>query len=273
MTDSSRVTGESERTGRLPYLATVMICVVGGCATVPSGHAGVLLRASGMADQPLGEGVQVVGPWASVEIYDLRAQERSEDLQALSADGAMLEAHASVLTYHPMPEQLVALAREVGPDYYEMLVRPVVRSTVRLVLAGLRADQLDTPGIIRAEREITRRTAERLGPHHIIFDAISLRTLGILSSSAAYGAVVETGVEEQNVLLQRRKEEMARKRADEGREAARGVAAAYALLVPTLSPEVLAEAANRAWTRLVTAPNSDVVVPPEKAPYLLEVRP
>src|SRR5215471_6954450 len=169
------------------------------CATIPSGHAGVLLTSSGVASAPLGEGAHLVGPLASVDVYDLRAQERGEDLVALSADGAMLEARASVLTFHPAPTELVALARDVGPDYYEILVRPVVRSTVRRVLAGLRADELDIPNVLRAEREITRITAERLNPHHIVFDAISLRTLGLPPSSDAYHAVEETAVAEQEL--------------------------------------------------------------------------
>jgi len=243
------------------------------CATVPPGQAGVLLRASGVAGEPLDEGVHFIGPLARVELYDLRAQEHNEDLTALSADGAMLEARASVLTFHPMPGQLVALAREVGPNYYEVLIRPLVRSTVRRVLAGLRADQLDTAGIIGAEREITRLTAERLDSHHIVFDAISLRTLGLLPSSAAYRAVVDTAVKEQEVLAQRQREQLARQRADEGRERARGVAGAHALLAPTLSPAALAEAASRAWARLLTAPATRVEVRSERVPYLLEVRP
>jgi hypothetical protein len=45
------------------------------------------------------------------------------------------------------------------------------------------------------------------------------------------------------------------------------------MLAPTLSAEVLAEAANRAWERLTTAPTTRIEVRSEKVPYLLEVRP
>jgi regulator of protease activity HflC (stomatin/prohibitin superfamily) len=243
------------------------------CATIPSGHTGVLVRPGGVAAAALEEGAHVIGPFASVEIYDLRAQERTEDLTALSADGSTLEARASLLTFHPLPAELVALAREVGPDYYEALVRPVVRSTVRRVLAGLRADRLDTPTIIGAEREITRLVTERLAGRHVALDAISLRTLGVQASSATYRSVLDTGVAEQQALVERQREQLARRRADERREAARGVAAAHALLAPTLTPEVLADAANRAWAQLLAAPTTHVDVRSREVPTLLEVRP
>jgi regulator of protease activity HflC (stomatin/prohibitin superfamily) len=259
--------------GRRAGALAPVIAACAACATIPPGSSGVLIAPGGVAPAPLAEGVHVIGPFASVERYDLRAQERTEDLTAISADGAALEARASLLTFHPLPGQLVALAREVGPDYYEMLVRPVVRSTVRRVLARLRADQLDTPTIIAAEREITRLTTERLASRHVAFDAISLRTLGVPTSSAPYRSVLETGVEEQRALAERQREQLARRRADEWRESARGVAAAHALLAPTLTPEVLADAANRAWARLLAAPATHVEVRSSEVPYLLEVRP
>jgi regulator of protease activity HflC (stomatin/prohibitin superfamily) len=243
------------------------------CATVPSGQAGVLLGTSGVAPEALGEGVHFIGPLAEVETYDLRAQEESEDLAALSADGVMLEAHASVMTFHPVPAEVEALAREIGPDYYQMLVRPEVRSALRGVLAAFPADALDTPGISRAEREVTEATAQRLRPYHIVFDSISLRTLRIAPTSAGYQAILATGVKEQEAIAARQLPELARREAEARRAAARGIAEAHALIAPTISPEILHDAANRAWSRLLTAASTHVEVRPHAQPYVLEVQP
>jgi len=60
---------------------------------------GVLLKPSGVARETQGEGVHFIGPFADSDVYDLRAHEQTEDLAALSADGGMIEARASVLTY------------------------------------------------------------------------------------------------------------------------------------------------------------------------------
>lgn len=79
-----------------PTLATIAFIALAACATVPAGQAGVVLRTNGVDRMPLEEGLHLIGPLADVETYDQRAQEKNEDLDALSADGAMLEAQASL---------------------------------------------------------------------------------------------------------------------------------------------------------------------------------
>jgi regulator of protease activity HflC (stomatin/prohibitin superfamily) len=243
------------------------------CVTVPSGHLGVLLRSEGVAREPMGEGVHLLGPLARAEIYDLRAQEHTEVLAALSADGAMLEARASVLTFRPAAGELVALAREIGPTYYQVIVRPIVRSTVRRVLASRRLDELDTAAVLSAQEEITRIAAARTRPFHVILDGVDLRTLAMLPSSPAYRVVVETSVTEQQVLAARKRVELVGRHTEARREAARGLAWSYTVLAPSLTRETLADSANRAWTRLVTAPSSSVEVQASRSPYLMEVAP
>ena len=255
-------------------LTTIAFAGFSACATVPSGSAGVLLKPSGVARETQGEGVHFIGPFEKTDVYDLRAHEQTEDLAALSADGGMIEARASVLTYHPVPAELVALDCEVGPHYYEVVVRPVVRSTLRRVIAGFRADELDTPGITRAEREVTAITAQRLQPYHVVFDNITLRTLGIARSSAAYQAIVDTAVEEQRALKARLLPEFARQDAERRHADAEGIAKSDAAIAPTLTPAMLTDTAIRAWSTLLIAPSTHVEVrPSEEQPYLLEVEP
>jgi hypothetical protein len=97
-------------------LTPIALVSFAACATVPSGGAGVVLGIRGVEPEPLGEGIHFVGPLAAVEPYELRAQERNEDLEALSADGMVMDARASVMTFHPAQGEVVALAREIGPD-------------------------------------------------------------------------------------------------------------------------------------------------------------
>ena len=232
--------------------------VLSACATVPAGHNGVLLRSDGVDPVPLAEGAHTIGPWSRVDLYDLRVDEHNETLVAVTADGAEVNARASIVTFHAAPGEIVALAREVGPRFYDVVVLPVISSTVRMVLAGLRADQLDTPGIIRAQAEVTRLAAQRLRPFHIIVDSVNLRTLGLPFTSAAYAAVIDTGVEEQKVLLARQQIALSRQRADGRREEARGIASAHAIVAPTLRPQILQESADRAWAALLVSPSTSV---------------
>jgi len=257
---------------RLPLL--IFLCILpSACATVPSGQAGVVLRMGSVDTKVLPEGVHWIGPLNRVETYDLRAQEHSEDLAALSADGAPLEAHSSIITFHPVPEEVVALARETGPDYYHVLVQPLLRASLRKVLAGFRADQLDTLGIGQVEKKVTDDVAERLRPQHVVFDSITLRTLRIDPQSQSYRRVVETGVKEQEAIAARELPVFARQHAEELRAEARGIATSQALIAPSLSPQILADAAQRAWTQLLTAATTHVMVRPRDQPLVLEVTP
>jgi hypothetical protein len=233
----------------------------------------VLLRPSGVQLQALEEGAHAISPLSRVDLFDLRGQEKTEDLLALSADGAPVQARASLVTYHLVKEELAAVDREVGPDYYRVIVQPIIRSTVRLVLAAYPAAHLSSSNIAAAQQEITRLAALRLRPYHILLDALDLRTLAVVVSPRAYAQVLDRGVLEQQVLAVPQKLEVTRQRAAALKESARAVATAHALYGPTLRPDVLYDTATRAESRLLTSPWTQVVVVDPSQPYRLEVVP
>jgi regulator of protease activity HflC (stomatin/prohibitin superfamily) len=256
------------------WVITVLaLCAPPGCATIEAGHAAIVEGAGSATRLPLAEGWRVVGPFVTIEDYDLRAQERNEDLEALSADGMRLEAKAAVMTFRPVASEVSALAREIGPDYYGVLISPTVRSRLRRILAAYRADQLDTPTVDAIERELTQELDGLLRPHHIVFDSISLHTLRIDPSSLSYRAVLRTGVEQQKVMTAREMVEVVREQAEARRVEARGIAAGNAVMAPTLTPELLGNAAIDAWSKLLTSPAAHTTVLPPAQPYLLEVFP
>lgn len=219
----------------------------------------------------LGEGAYVVSPLSQVELYDLRAQERDEDLVGITSDGVPVEARTSLVTYSIAPGELAALDHDVGRDYYEIVVRPLVRSTVRRVLSGYRADELDAATLVAAQRQITEEAAARLRPLHIELDSIDLRTLAVVMSEKSYRTLLDVGVLEQRLLAQPQRLEVARQQGEERRARARAIAAANAKLAPTLTPKVLADDAVRATGALLSSPSTHVVVEDGTHPMTLEV--
>lgn len=253
-------------------LAAVAGCaVVAGCATIPSGSAAVVTNTNGRMEA-IGEGEYAVSPLAHVDVYDMRAQERDEDLVAITADGVPVEARTSVVTYQVAPDELVALERDTGPAYYEVAVKPIVRASVRRVIAAYRADQLDAEAIADAGRRITELAATRLRPFHIILDAIDLRTLALVMSEKSYRTVLDVGVLEQQLQAEPQRLEVARQRAEALRQRARAIAAAHAHVAPTLTPAVLADDAIRARAALLAAPRTRVIVDNGRHPTMLEVQ-
>ena len=241
-----------------------------GCVTVPSGRRAVVMGpAGGMSE--LGEGEAAVAPLSTTRLYDVREQERDEDLRALTADGAPVTAGSSLVSYRPVEGELIALEREVGPDYYSVLVRPILMSEVRLVLARYRwRDLVDPAAVLAAQKEITARAAARLRARHVALDAVVLRGI-FLDLPGANAEIADTSVWEQKALQARQDVALARGRADARREQARGVADAHARVAPTLSPDILEDEDRRAWSRLLLSPAATVLTAENGEENLVEV--
>ena len=255
-------------------VSAAVLAALLGCATVPAGAGGVLWTpGSGVSPEPLGEGQHFIGPFADLEVYDLRAQEHGEDLVGLSAEGAPLEASASVVTLHLVAAELPALDRQIGPDYYQIVVAPLIRSGARRVLSRYLVSDLDSAAIRRAQAELAALVAPALRTLHIVLDGVVFRRV-ISTAPAAYAAVLATSQAEQVAMQARADIEAAAQRAEERREQGRGLAAGLDIVAPTLTRESLAEAQNRAWQRLILSPSTSVVVRPQgETPLLLEVHP
>ena len=245
------------------------------CATIPAGAGGVLWTASGDAPpEMLDEGQHFIGPFSTVQVYDLRAQERNEDLIGLTSDGAPVEAGASVVTFHLVPEELTQLDRQVGPDYYDTVVAPLVKAEARRVLAHFGSSELLDSVKVRAAQQMLFDLVEpALRPMHIELDGVVFRRV-IPSSPGAYRAILDTAATEQAAQTARADIEAAYHRADQRRTTALGIANGFDLVAPTLTPQSLEEARIRAWQRLVTSPSTSVLTRPNgESPLLLEVPP
>ena len=109
----------------LPLLLLLILALgmVGGCGTqIPSGHRGVFYSKFGAGTEfgrVYGEGFAWHLPWNSMFVYQIKLQERKEDLTVLSSDGATIKMEVSIL-YKPMMEKLDSLQVAIGPNYYNV---------------------------------------------------------------------------------------------------------------------------------------------------------
>jgi regulator of protease activity HflC (stomatin/prohibitin superfamily) len=249
-----------------------LIALTSACATVPPGYGAVVTLPWGIRSAPLTEGVSWVGPWSTTDLLDLRAQERNEDLRGLAADGAPVQANASVVTWHLVPGELVAFDREVGPGAYPRVIRPIVQAAVRRVVAGYPVFELmDTRNLPRIQKAITDLAAGPLREMHIQLDSVFLRSL-LPTSDALNAAIVDTSRLEQHVLALPHEIEVARSQAQVRREQGLAQKTADRDLDPTLTSKVIADARQRAWTALLVSPATSVFVSPESVPRI-EVSP
>ena len=265
--------GRRHRPGEARALVSALLLAGLGCATVPPGHGAVVTSPwGGVNRNPLTEGTFWTAPGSQVDVLDLRVQEAREDLRAVAADGAPIQANSSVVTWHIVRGELVEFDRTVGPDPYARIIRPIVQSAVRRVVARYPAFELmDVRNIPALEAEISKLAASHARGLHVVVDGVVLRSITV-TSPALQAQFVDTSRLEQTVLQMRHELELARARREQAAARARAEADANAVIAPGLTPEAVAHSAIEAWTQLLRSPGAEAIAAPATG-YVLEVSP
>jgi regulator of protease activity HflC (stomatin/prohibitin superfamily) len=114
--------------------------------TVPSGYVGVLWKrfGGGTVLDPRrlkNEGFNLILPWNSVFLYDLRLQSFTESYNAISSDGVNLAATV-IVRFRLQRDSVPVLHQAIGPDFKKVLVMPGIGSLTREVIAQYTAEQV-----------------------------------------------------------------------------------------------------------------------------------
>ena len=181
---------------------------------VGAGERAVIFnRFSGVQPGQLGEGLHAIIPWVqSATVYDVKAQtytmsgsateanqqagNSNDALLALTADGQPVSLEMSV-RYHVDPQQTWKLHQEIGPDYLSKVVRPEVRSDVRMIIAQYPV--VDVYGPKRADiiAQIDSRLRRELARNYVVLDEALLRDVSF--SPQFQQAVEQKQVAQQDV--------------------------------------------------------------------------
>ena len=208
-------------------VALIVIGVMASAAVqiVDSGHRGVLLHwnAVDVTMPPLDEGLHFVVPFqdtvVNMEVRTLLfvkgTSSASKDLQTVTTE--------VTVNYHPDPEAINILYKEVGLNYQNRIIAPAVEEVVKQVTANYNAEELITKRpLVKAdiEAEITKR----LNVYNLITEVISITDFQF---SSLFSTAIESKVEAEQKALKaendlRRIEVEARQRAAQ----AEGLAAA-----------------------------------------------
>lgn len=121
---------------RLSVLCLGALTVGAGCATMVQGHQRALFFSTkdGLAKEPVRSGLYWHWPWNSYITYDLRWTLRKEKVDVTSKDGLHLNIDVAV-TVRPDQRDLYSVETELGPYYYENVVRSAMFGGVRAAAA------------------------------------------------------------------------------------------------------------------------------------------
>lgn len=108
------------------------------------GHLGVVYRTlygGTVTDRTWGEGLHVIPPWDQMTMYEVRLQQRTLDFRVLSDEGLALGVQI-VIRFRPNEETLGYLQKDIGPEYFERLIKPEIESHIRRAFGGRPAHEI-----------------------------------------------------------------------------------------------------------------------------------
>ena len=171
-----------------------------------------------------GEGVNFIPPLISqIHRYDLRRvdytmssqisegqrQDRDDALWAPTSEGLQVGIDLTCW-YRLDPIKVMSLHQKIGPAFEEKVVRPAIRSTVRLTLSSYSIMDIYSNKREEIQNEIFEKLEKQLGPDGIIVDGVAIRNVQFTSEYAR--SIEEKQIAQQSaqkmeyVLLEEQKE-------------------------------------------------------------------
>ena len=154
-----------------------MVVVFAGACTyahVQSGEVAVIRTPGGVSQTPLQTGDWKIGGDDSATIYSTRSQEREERLEVQASDGLGIVLDTSI-RFHIVATDVVSLDKELGLDYYGVLVGPTLRSQARRVVGRFKPDEIYSSQRELIERQIREGVETAIKGRHIELEAVLIR--------------------------------------------------------------------------------------------------
>jgi len=229
------------------------------CPTVDSGNRGIVFKTlgGGTSQEILGEGMHVIPIWNYVIAYDTRVHEMKEQLVVLSSNGLTLKVDASV-RFRPIVEELYQLQTQIGPDYDQKVVAPVVRSEARKVFGRYQPEEIYSTRREEIEQQIYTEVTRALQGKHVVVEVILVRDVDLPENIKV--AIQDKLAEEQasqkmKFTLDKERQEAQRKQIE-----AEGIAKYQAIVRQGLTPEYLQYKGIEATMRLAESQNAKIVI-------------
>jgi len=229
------------------------------CPVVDSGHRGIVFKSlgGGTSKEVLGEGLHLMPMWNSVIPYDTRVHEMKEQLIVISSNGLTMQVDASI-RYRPKSEELYELQKEIGADYAQKVIAPVIRSEARKVFGRYQPEEIYSTKRELIETQIYDEVLRALEGKHVIVEAILVRDVGLpdtIKTAIADKLAEEQRSQKMKFTLDKERQEATRKKVE-----AEGIATYQSIVRQGLTSEYLQWKGIEATQALAASPNSKIVI-------------
>ncbi len=170
-------------------LLLLVLIILKPFVIVPAGDRVVIFNLQkGVLPTQYGEGMHWLTPFVDhPEFYDVRRQTYSmsktswegevrgdDSMRALTRDGQEVTVELS-LRFRVDPNNVWKLHKEIGRDYVSKIIRPELRSHIRIAVSEYPANQVFSTQRRTIESNIESRLREKLAKSYILVDQVLLR--------------------------------------------------------------------------------------------------
>ena len=228
-------------------LLALLLCLVNGVKSIPTGHTGVVATFGKVEDYTLEAGIHFINPLSRVIKIDNRTQKETVEFSAFSSDIQEVEV-VYTLNYSIDKANAQNLYRTVGLNYYETVIQPKVIENVKKVMAQYTAEKL-VASRSEVAQNIEKELTVDLAKYNINVVATSIENFDF--TDAFTNAVEAKQVAEQNKLKSQTEAETsvikAQAEADVKLIEAEATAKANDLLTESLTEDILQKLAIEKW--------------------------
>jgi regulator of protease activity HflC (stomatin/prohibitin superfamily) len=190
-------------------------------------------------------------------VYNVRTQDRPEQLNVLANNGLAITLETSV-RYRAKADALPDLHQTLGERYYDVLLAPAIRSEARKVGGRYTPEEIYSTKRSVVEAEIFEEVNKSLKGRPVVLEAILVRNVDLPDKLKV--AINDKLEEEQRALkmeftLKKEHQEKERKKIE-----AEGTAERNRIITESISEKLLRYKGIEVTERLASSPNAKVVV-------------
>lgn len=207
---------------------------ISGCVVVEDGTVGISKRFGKIQDEQLNPGVYLTVPVVrEIEVWNIKTQRRSRQLDIPSAEGLIVKLEATVLF---RPVEVVRLRREVGATFVQTVLDSTLIDTFREVIGKQKVEEVIT-NQENLTSSVRSSLSESMKKRGIAVDGLMVTDLAL---PVKFKEAIERKLEQEQKARQK-KFELDQAKTDANIEVARarGAAQAQEIVRSTLSAEYL----------------------------------
>lgn len=258
-TDIRRIRGVGITFSILLIIAGLLLASV---RQINPGEVGVQILFGKVQPTILYEGLNIVNPFAEIKTISIKTQNytmegKAEAVRVLSKDGLEVALDVTIL-YRVIPEQAPTIYRQIGFDFQEKIIRPIIRSRIREIAAEYNAIELYSEKRDEFQQKVYQMIKEDYEKRGIALESLLIRNIDLPQS-------IKETIERKIAAIQEAQRmefvlEKGRKEAELKRIEAQGIADAQQILAKALTPAVLQYEMLKVQKELATSPNTKILI-------------